>query len=335
MKDIYLVLFVAVFLITCTASNTDQFDRENPESIRNFLYSDGIYSVIIAKNDEILLEEYFNGKTKDDASNIQSLTKSIMSILIGICIDEKLLLSENESIARYFPDQFQILSPEKKKITVCHILNQTSGLSWRGYREHLGWLKSQDPMLYVLTKKMNHTPGTSYLYNSGATHLLSGIVTKSSGLSSLEFAKAKLFDPLQIHPVNWEMRSDGYYDGGGFGLEMRPIDLLKIGQLLLDRGIRNDRPLVSVQWIDKLFDAGEKWSTNWGLPGSTHGFCWYHALVDNIEIHYAMGYGGQFIFLIPEKDLVVVATHNHDTTRGARQQTKFLREKFGRLIQVY
>jgi CubicO group peptidase (beta-lactamase class C family) len=199
----------------------------------------------------------------------------------------------------------------------------------------LAWLKSQDPIHYVLAKKMNHVPGTSYLYNSGATHLLSGIVTKASGLSTLDFAKQKLFGPLKVDQVHWEMRRDGCYDGGGFGLEMRPTDLLKIGQLLLDKGLHNGQQLIGAHWIDKLFNEGEKWSTNWGLPGSTHGFCWYHALVDNIQIHYAMGYGGQFIFLIPEKDLVVVATHNHDTTKGARQQTKFLREKFTKLIQVY
>lgn len=116
---------------------------------------------------------------------------------------------------------------------------------------------------------------------------------------------------------------------------MRPIDLMKIGQLLENKGSWNGTTIVSEKWIEKLFDEKEKSETQWGLRNSKHGFCWYKSELKGIPIDYGMGYGGQFIILSPDKKLIIVTTHNHNTPNGIEQQMKFLNGKLPKLIEKY
>lgn len=121
-----------------------------------------------------------------------------------------------------------------------------------------------------------------------------------------------------------EKRNDGYNDGAGFGLEMRPRDLLKIGQLVLSHGIYQETQIISKDWIVRCIDEHQKSDTRWGFPNSKHGYCWYSAEVNFHHVIYAMGYGGQFILIFPETQSIVVATHDHDTPYGIQQQVDFL-----------
>lgn len=297
---------------------------------------DTIYSTIISKNGQIVFEDYYNGKTKDSLCDVQSLTKGIISILVGISIDKGYIKNVDEPIESYFPETFKTLTDKRKsKITIKHILNQTSGLAWEGYSEHEAWLKIEDPISFVLQKKLESEPGKSYNYNSGATHLLSVIISRATGKTTLEFANDALFTPLDINEVDWQKRNKGHYDGSGLGLKMKPIDLMKIGQLLEKKGTWNNTALISEQWIEKLFDGNEKSATRWGLRNSQHGFCWYQSKFEGNNVNYGMGYGGQFIIMIPHESLIIVTTHNADTPDGIEQQVEFLNGKLPELIQKY
>lgn len=297
---------------------------------------ESMYAILISKNGVLVSESYQNDTSKDTYSNIQSLTKGIMSILIGIAIDEGLISDEDQRIDQYLPEIFEkIVNQDKRKITIKHLLNQTSGLQWKGYLEHQSWQSSDNPLAFVINKELVHPPGSHYNYNSGATHLLSAIITKVSGSSTLEFAKNKLFDKLGIKEVRWEKLKDGHYDGGGLGLSMRAVDLMKIGQMLeLGGQVKHER-LVSESWVDKLFSIDYKSSTRWGIRKSKHGYCWYQAELENEVINYGMGYGGQFIILVPAQQLIIVATQNHDTADGLQNQNAFLRKKLPELIRQY
>ncbi len=294
------------------------------------------FSTLISQNGKLVLEEYYNGKTKDSLCDVQSLTKGLMSILVGIAIDMEYIKNVDEPIKQYFPEEYGHLNDEQKSaITIRHILNQTSGLSWKGYLEHGPWLSSEDPIAFVLEKDLEQEPGVQYNYNSGATHLLSVILSKATGKTTLDFANEVLFRPLGIQKVDWKKRNKGYYDGSGLGLSMRPLDLMKIGQLLENRGNWNGKSLVSEKWVDQLFEEAQKSETAWGLRGSTHGMCWYKAQLNGDEIDYGMGYGGQFILMIPNKKLIIVCTHHHDTPDGIEQQVKFLNRYLPELIKKY
>ena len=333
---LYTLLIVLIF----TTISCSETKKEKPKKITSSEKiqpkEDYIFSTLISKNGTIVFQEYYNGKTKDSLCDVQSLTKGIMSILVGIAIDKKFIKNENETIEKYFQKEFKNLKDEKKKnITIKQILNQTSGLSWKGYLEHEKWLNSENPSLYVLKKDLENEPGKKYNYNSGATHLLSVIISKATGKTTLEFANEFLFKQLNINKVDWKKRNQGYYDGSGLGLKMKPIDLMKIGQLLEKKGKWNGKQIVSKEWFNKLFDENEKKPTKWGLKNSKHGFCWYKSEFKGNAVNYGMGYGGQFIILIPNKNLIIVTTHNHDTPNGIEQQNKFLNGKLPKLIEKY
>lgn len=127
---------------------------------------DNRYVLLISKENQVVQASYKNGATPDSFHNIQSLTKSLMSVLIGIAIDKGFIASEAETIDQYFSKEYGTLADaRKKKIRIIDLLNQTSGLSWKGYLEQEDWLKSTDQIGYVLQKKMEADPGTIYNYN--------------------------------------------------------------------------------------------------------------------------------------------------------------------------
>ena len=291
-----------------------------------------IYALLIANNDTLIEESYFNGKTPTALMDVQSITKSILSLLVGIAIDKEYIANENVPILTYFPEESELFTGKKKEITIKHLLNHTAGLNWKGYLEHEDFLQSQDPVKYVLAKEIENTPGEKYNYNSGGTHLLSVIISKVTGKTTLDFAKEVLFKPLQIDSLNWSKLNDGIYDGAGFGLSMNPKDLIKIGQLMLDNGNIGGNQIISQNWIRKSFDVSEKKATNWGIRKSKHGYGWYSAVNDEREIFYSMGYGGQFIFIIPSTKKVIVCLHNADTSAGIQQQVDFLSGTLPELI---
>lgn len=331
----FLLIALIFGAISCNEIKKEK-SKEIVSSEKTQPKEDYIFSTLISKNGTIVFQEYYNGKTKDSLSDVQSLTKGIMSILVGIAIDKKYIKSENEPIEKYLQNEFKNLKDKKKKaITIRHILNQTSGLSWKGYLEHEEWLNNESPISFVLEKNLENEPGEKYNYNSGATHLLSVIISRSTGKTTLEFANEVLFKPLNINQVDWQKRNEGYYDGSGLGLKMKPIDLMKIGQLLEKNGNWNREQIIAEKWVHKLFNEDEKSSTEWGLRNSKHGFCWYKSEFKGNTIDYGMGYGGQFIIMIPNKKLIIVATHNHDTPNGIEQQIKFLNGKLPILIEKY
>ncbi len=333
---LHILLIVLIFgTISCNETKKEK-SRKIVSPEKTHPKEDYIFSTLISKNGTIVLQEYYNGKTKDSLCDVQSLTKGIISILVGIAIDKKFIKNENATIEKYFKNEFRNLKKEKKKnITIKHLLNQTSGLSWNGYLEHEKWLNSENPSLFVLQKNLESKPGEKYNYNSGATHLLSVIISKATGKTTLEFANEFLFKQLDINQVDWEKRNKGYYDGSGLGLKMKSIDLMKIGQLLEKKGKWNGKQIVSEKWVEKLFNENEKKPTKWGLRNSKHGFCWYTSKLKGNLVNYGMGYGGQFIILIPNKNLIIVTTHNHDTPNGIEQQIKFLNGKLPILIEEY
>jgi len=335
----HLLFVLCLFVFSCNehtedTSSLDTSTERNIENDRPDNYY--IYSTIIAKKGEILSQTYYNGKSADSLCNIQSLTKSIMSVLIGIAIDKGHIKNENETIAAYFPEELKNVADDRKKsITIKHLLNQTSGLAWRGHLELGPWRASKNPIAFVLTKNMEAGPGAKYNYNSGATHLLSVIISKATGMPTKAFAAKHLFRPLGLGDMDWEIRNDGYHDGSGLGLSMRPIDVMTIAQTLENNGVWKDKRILSENWIEKMFNDKLKSKTNWGLRNSKHGYCWYKAEYNGLLIDYGMGYGGQFIVIVPKKELVIVATHEHDIMEGIAQQKYFLMEELPLILGQY
>ena len=219
-KTIISFIFLFILLTSCNNRKTDLEELKNEK---------GIYSAIIIKNDITIFRQFYNGKTENDLFNIQSETKSVMAILIGIGIDKGFIKSVDQPITDFFPQLLSDKDTLKKEITIRHILNQTSGLQDFEYPQLDKWLTDNNPSELIFEQPLVSNPGTTYQYNTAATHLLSVIISKATKIETAKFAEEYLFKPLSITNYKWEKLKDGYNDGGGLSLWMKTDDSDRLG----------------------------------------------------------------------------------------------------------
>ncbi|MEM8890013.1 MAG: serine hydrolase [Bacteroidota bacterium] len=268
------------------------------------LASENLRSILISQKGKILYEAYFDDYAKDSLDHLRSGTKSVMATLIGIAIDKGFIEDLEVSIGEYLGEG----AGDKKAIKIRHLLSMTSGIEWtEGAAGYNAWVSSGRHIDYLLQKPMVAEAGEEWNYNSACSHLLSVILTKATGMSTLSFANKYLFRPMGIDHVRWE--SLGGYNNGGAGLEMKPRDMLKIGYLYAYAGKYKGKRILSEAFVDN--------ATRSHLPeekaeygGDAYGLSWWMGEMKGEEIIFAAGYGGQAILILPEKEMVIVLTHN-------------------------
>lgn len=281
------------------------------------------HAVLIARHGTLVYEHYFTGIDQAwakplgtvtyDASkrhDLRSITKSVTSLLTGIAHDRG-LLALDAPVFSFFPEHADLRTEEKDRITVRHLLTMSPGFAWN---EELPYSNPQnserlmtdapDRSRYVLEQPIIRPPGRVYIYNGGATQLLGAIVSKVTGLPIDLFAQQALFDPLGIRDVEWIRYQDGTPVVAS-GLRLRPRDLLKIGQMVMDGGEWDDKRVVSETWVEGSVSPhinGE------GL--FFYGYQWWlgRSLVAGEEIRWisGVGYGGQRLYIVPSRGLVIV-----------------------------
>jgi CubicO group peptidase (beta-lactamase class C family) len=242
-----------------------------------------------------------------------SVTKSIMSTLIGIAIDQG-KLELDQPVLSFFPDRtIANRDARKERITVRHLLTMSSGLNWDPSDDEifLNQLRaSPDWVQYALDLPMSREPGSRFVYNSANTHLLSAILTQVTGLTALEFAKANLFTPLGIADFHWRVDPQGYNRGWG-DLSLHPTDAAKIGFLFLHQGNWDGNQIISRQWVKKATDA--LIATDRGKD-KFYGYGWWvERPKDGVALFAAEGRLGQRIKVIPSMNIVLVVTAQNDS----------------------
>lgn len=267
-----------------------------------------ITSCLIYQEGEIVLEYFKNKKTVTKLAHLHSVTKSVVSLLIGIAIEEGKIESVKTPISMYFPH----LQADKQGITIEHLLTMTPGFEWP---EFGAWGGRPFPMIntknwvkFVLGQKMTVLPGESMAYNSGASHLLSAILQKAVNGKTAAYAEKMLFQPLGIKDYRWYEDAKGI-SIGGFNLCLRPHDLLKIGILVMQGGSWSDKQVVSERWISDSTTARYHTYDHIG----SYGYHWWVLADENRKacippVFFAMGYGGQYVIVSPVHQLVVVFT---------------------------
>lgn len=234
-----LIFFITIIIIPVSCSKDKnpvlperEILDEIVSQIENHRYGE-VHSLIIAKDDSIVFEKYFNGYSRETRHALYSVTKSFTSALIGICLTQGFIDSINMPVLEFFPEYKNSIANydlSKEKITIRDLLTMTSGFKWDEWttsyndpdNDVMKLIQSNDWIKYVLDLPMSHTPGTYITYNSGVSNLLSGIITKSTGQSARDFARDNLFSFLEINDWVWENRPDGI-SIGGWGLSLRPI----------------------------------------------------------------------------------------------------------------
>jgi CubicO group peptidase (beta-lactamase class C family) len=282
-----------------------------------------LHAALMVRHGRLVYEHYFTGndvawgtplgRIAFDAGlrhDLRSITKSITSILFGVICDRGLIKSLDEPVFSYFPEYADLKTPEKAQINLRHLLTMSAGLAWNEYIPYSDPANSERRMMiapdrhrYVLDQPSVRPAGAAYNYNSGLTALLGAIVEKVTGRPIDAFAKEALFEPLGIRDIEWIRYEDGAPHAGG--LRLRPRDLAKFGQLVLNGGKWNNRAIVSKAWIDE--------SSSPHVHGEGLFFYGYHwwlgrSFVNRQEIKWisAVGWGGQRMYIVPGLALVVV-----------------------------
>jgi len=284
-----------------------------------------LHSLLASRHGEVILEHYFHGTRATSFENVKSASKSVISALVGIAIDRKLLPGLNAPIAPYFPELSAAnADPAKRKITIEDLLTMRSGLvdTNRGYG---AWVQSPNWVRYLLTRPLQRPPGEPMNYNTGNTHLLSAILTKVSGSDTWSFAQDALAGPLGITLAKWPRDPQGVYFGGNEML-LTPRQMLKFGELYLHRGRYGDRQIVAASWVEASWTP----RTRSLRSGHQYGYGWWITELGGHTVDFAWGFGGQYIFVVPSLDLVVVTTSSialGDDRREYRQQLFDVLEK--------
>lgn len=278
------------------------FNVEDINSVYRRFYSEDLYptihSLLIIRNGKLVAEAYCRDKNERNLyHNIQSATKSITSLLIGIAIDQGLIDSVNTPLYNFIPEYFD-RDIRKRDITLHHILTMETGLDFDNDIHTVELFYGEGSSLeYVLHKNLLFLPGRDWYYGDGNPQLLSGVIQKIAGMTEEKFAVKNLFNPLGIKNYQWEKHSDGLAFGA-FGLWLTPRDMAKIGKLMVMNGIWNGEQIVSVEWIAE--------STKLQTSHQNYGYYWYPMEITGA--FYAEGHGGLLIYVVQDRQLVVVIT---------------------------
>ncbi len=328
MKKVLFTFFILLLLLNTAYS---QINIDTSVYVKN---NKQLYAVVVSQNDHVIFNQYFNGKIESELYNNQSLTKSVISLLIGIAIDKGYITSIDEKIVKYFSQLKQDTDKRKQDITIRQIMNQASGLWHEDLTRLRQYLTLPNPSGYTLKQPLAFEPGKIFHYNNAASHLLSVILAKATGMSTLEFAQKYLFGPLGIKNVKWGKMADGYYDGCGLlSVQMPTADMNSIGSLLLHKGYFNGKSVVPEKWINEILNPTIFYKTPWGFNGSTYALCWYHYNYNGTPVTYGLGWGGQFVFVIPGKKAVISTNESINDATAIRASNLFLEKIFPLIYQ--
>lgn len=281
----------------------EQFQHENHQ----------IHSLLVVKNNALIIEEYFGKNTPDVQHDLRSVTKSITSILMGIAIDKGFIESIDDPVTKYMEQPKAGKNPDKRKgdITIRHLLTMSTGHDCNDWdkrsqgREDKVYRK-RDWLQYFMDLPMVNDPGAVSNYCTMAQVLATEVISRASGMAIDKFAQAYLFDPLQIKNISWGHTSDKQVIPAAKRLYMIPRDMAKIGQLILNKGEWNGQQVVSESWIK------ESTTPKTRITGVDYGFLWWNVPFqvdeDKAVAKLATGNGGQYIFIFPELNMVTVFT---------------------------
>jgi CubicO group peptidase (beta-lactamase class C family) len=265
-----------------------------------------LHSLLVIRGGDVVVDAYFYPYADSSPHDLASVTKSIMTTLIGIAVDQgKLKL--DDPILSFFPDAtLANRDPAMENITVRHLAMMANGLESTGSAQDEGTLTQMEAsanwVQFALDRRVVAEPGTQYVYDSPGMHLLSAILQKATGMTALEFARQYLFEPLGIREVIWPADPQGVTQGFT-NIVLHPRDAAKIGYLFLNQGRWDGKQIVSREWVAEA----TKRQIAMG-DGNSYGYGWWLPPEETGE-YFAFGRGGQYIRILPATyDALIVAT---------------------------
>lgn len=271
-----------------------------------------LYTLHVAQAGDTILAESFNGARLDRPANIKSASKSLMSALVGIAIEQGVLEGVDQPIAPLLRDQLPANpDPRLSQITIGHLLSMQAGLERTSGRNYGAWVSSTNWVQNALARPFDAEPGGRMQYSTGSTHLLSAILTRETGRPTDELANDWLA-PAGIRVVSWQRDPQGIPLGGN-QVSMLPTSLLALGELYRRGGrTENGDQLLPADWIDASWQR----YTRSRYTNDGYGYGWFLRDFDGYAGYYGWGYGGQMIYVLPQLELTIAITSNPNTPAG-------------------
>jgi CubicO group peptidase (beta-lactamase class C family) len=273
--------------------------------------------LLIIKNGFIVGERYYNGYNESQPHNIMSVSKSFLSAITGIALNQGYIDSLDEKMLKNFPEYiYPEIDSRKYNITIRHLLTMRMGIKdesednygvyWEMYNSD-NWIKKtiESPLVF--------NPGEKMSYNTFQTHLLSAIITKSTKKSTLEFAEEYLFTPMEIDVDSWERDPQRYYFGGN-SMYFTPQEMALLGFLYLNKGKLNNIQIVPGDWVELTISPSTNFNhpNEWGdFKNYNYGYLLWLGQINDYQMFMGYGYGGQFVIVFPDLNLIVVSTANY------------------------
>jgi len=293
-----------------------------------------LHSILVVRQGKLVFEEYFAGTmfslaqytggvgfNRDDTHNLASVTKSFTTTLIGMAIDKGDIPSVSSKVFDFFPEHAHLVDqdPRRGDMTIEHLLLMKSGIQWNDLETYsyddprndlIQMWSSDDPIGYALSRDLEAAPGATFEYCNANTNILGEIVRRATGIPLDQFSREYLFDPLGVADLEWQTMPNNVVFASG-DLRLRPRDMAKFGLLFLQMGKWEGGKVVSEGWVEAATarhvvpDGDHAWADG-------YGYGWWHWDLFSegrfYQTYQASGWGGQWIVVIPESDMVVVST---------------------------
>ncbi|WP_158554753.1 serine hydrolase domain-containing protein [Methylovirgula sp. 4M-Z18] len=284
-----------------------------------------VHAILVARQGKLAFEQYYSGEDTewgkpaakvdfgpDVPHDLRSISKSVVALTVGIGLEQGWIRDIDAPVFSLLPAYADLWTPEKDRITLRHLLTMSPGLAWNEEvpysdpaNSEVRMSRAPDPCRVVLSQPVSHDPGLVWTYNGGTTALMAGILQAATGKTIDQVVHENLFLPLGIRYAHWARLPGSGLPAAASGLRLRPLDTLKLGQLVLSRGLWRNQRIVPEAWIETAT------APHMNAPGAMfYGFQFWlgRSLVNGREVDWVagMGYGGQRLFIVPSLDLVVL-----------------------------
>jgi CubicO group peptidase (beta-lactamase class C family) len=275
-----------------------------------------IRSLVLARRGCVQFEYYKAGMDAQSRSPVRSVTKSVLSILVGVALDRGYLRLD-QKLSELLPEVLDpSVDPDVRDITIRDLLTMTSGFDAGAPFGAKPRVPPPEMWQWMLSRPTKHAPGVHFNYDNDGTNLLSVALTRATRQSSTTFAEENLFRPLDITNFIWIADSDGYLIGA-HSLSLTARDMLKIGLLYLWRGRWGDKQIVSSSYVA---DSTTKHSDGGAPVNAAYGYLWWlRQTKTGLDAFFASGRGSQLIYVVPELDLVMAMASSSSIPGGSRR----------------
>lgn len=283
-------------------------------------------AAVVVDHGQRVLDRAFRGANTDTPVNVKSVSKSLVSTLVGVAQHRGYIESVSQTLGELAPE----LIPDESDARVAdlsleNLLTMQAGLERVSGRAYGRWVNSDNWVRYALTRPFVAEPGAGMLYSTGDTHVLGAVLTRLTGQSLHELAKAWLGQPLNIRFPAWTRDPQGFFLGGN-EMALSPRDLARVGELYLADGVVAGQRLLPKGWVQAAFTP----RTRSVFSGDGYGYSWFLRQHNDLTAAYARGFGGQVLYVVPERALVVAITSDPSLRARSNGYMGVLHDLIGR-----